>query len=103
MREREQCHAIVAPQCAEQPVARIHEMPQPFAGDALAGVERQQHAERQRIERHAVDLLRHAIVREREVSSGQPGDRLPATCDGDVELDDLDANPETAAVPARVR
>src|SRR5262245_3283053 len=66
-------------------------MPEPIARHTLARVERQQDAQRQLIERDAVDDLRDTVVGQRKILGPQAADRLAAARHGDVELHDFDA------------
>ena len=50
VRERDERRAVVGAQRGGQPVAGLHEMLQAIAGDALARVEHERHAERQLLE-----------------------------------------------------
>ena len=94
VREGDQRGAIVRPQGGGQPFAGLDEMAQPIAGDALARVEHEGDAERQLLQRDALDILRHTVVGQREIAGGQARDRRAAAHHRDVELDDFHAAAE---------
>ena len=91
VREGDERGAIARMQRQGDPLAGLHQVLEPFAGDALAGVEHQRDAERQVLQRDAFHVLGHAVVGEREVMRGQAGDRRTAAGHRHIELDHFNA------------
>ena len=67
MRERDERRVVVGSQRRGERVARLHQLRQPLADETSAAVEDERHVERQAIDHHALDLLRDAVVGQREV------------------------------------
>jgi len=94
VREGDERHLVVGPERVDEPFAGLPQVTEPLARDAGAGVEEQRDAERQAIERHAVHVLRDAVVGEDEVARRESRHGHAAAHHGDVELNDLDAAAE---------
>ena len=69
--------------------------------EAGAAVERQHDVQRQRGGRHELDPLRDAVVEHLEVAGAEPGHRLVAAPDVDVDADGIDARGEVRLLRAR--
>src|SRR5262245_2373325 len=84
MAEREQRRTIILGQSIEQRMAGRLQVLQPFAGHAGADVECQEHVQRNLLEAHEIDRLKHTVVTHFEVAGTESSDNFGAIGDEHV-------------------
>ena len=98
MAERDERRLIPLLERHEHSRAGAAQLVQPFAGHAVAHVEREDDVERDFIEADQVDDLRHTVVDDLEVAGTQAADRLAVIGNEHVDADGFDLRRERRAL-----
>ena len=101
--ERQERRLIACGETIQQRAGGAAQVIEPFAGDAVAQVERKDGIQRDLLERHQVHALRHAVVEHLEVRRLQSANDLPPVGDQYVDADLIDASGEFLGLGANRR